>query len=371
MVYIEKADRDIFSVIINYKHSNAWEQNNLRFLLAHLAEHIMIINACRKLKEEAIPIAGIEKYISGLTSVENTCFQLVAVNEYIPYIPSVINSFMDTELSKIDEQDIKEQKYNMLQEYNYSKDSYKGKCNKFFNVINNFNEIEIEEELEKLTYRDVLNFVEDNYRITKRNIVYVGKPEPQLYKFCQKEALYSKKYKNFRFDKIIVPDYELMDGVVETWFGYRTEEINDIGDYFKNEIVAKALYFILNFANRSSGVDLKYIGTQYSERCCYNLYRVNSTLDNLNFDYDKEVIMLIINSVIQEFKNRLYINLDGVVEFSRFVNKLNLLTRKYFGSIDDYVNCLNCLSHDDIFNSINRIMHEKDFVEIRYKDTKG
>lgn len=289
MVCIYREGRDIFSISVNYKHSLPVQQSCYRFLLAHFAEHLVVVAACKRLRDENDKIQGIEKYVSGLTNVEYTSFQLIASNQYLCCVKDFVNSICDHDLQYLSTEDFDEQKKYVLREYEYAGDSYQGSCNRFFYIMNGFEEIDVEKTLNNISFEELQNFIYENFSPSKCKVVYIGKHvnELQNVSLISNKIALNEPYKE-NFSSISSSLMKVFpSNKTEAWFGYRIPCISGMSDYIAHELVAKVIQIILHLSNKDEIENLKIInvGTHYTGRCPYSLYCVNTTFEKSKFEY--------------------------------------------------------------------------------------
>jgi len=373
MVFIEKGDRDIFILIINYRYSSAMEQNNFRFLLAHVAEHMIVVNVCRKLKQICGEKIGIEKFISGLTNVEYTSIQLTASNHYLLYVIEFLNSVQDHNLMYISEADLEEQKKNVLSEYAYAADSFQGRCNLAFDLLNGFEKIDVSYELEKITMETIESFVEQFFTKERCTITYVGKHISELQKML---SCYFEGRRNYFSDCVLnrnLPQINIDSPKnTEVWFGYCRNPVKSIYELYENEIISKAFQFLLMLNNSTSGNKLiiKKVGCHYSERCSYALYYANSYPEIMKFEGSWGNVAWLLESVIQEYTVRISIKLDSIIELGKYVNKVYLLTGESYNNVDSYIEKIGLLNIKNLSRDLKALFYENNFLKIYYRTTK-
>lgn len=350
------------------------ELSNFRFLLAHIAEHIVITNACRQLQQICIESFGIEKFITGLTSAEHTTFQLIASNSYISYVKEVLDSICNHNLEYISEADLCEQKKCVLSEYEYADDSFYGCCNRFFRLINEFEEIEIQKELDSITLSDVKTFIGQSFVKERCTVLYVG---PHVNNLQDKVAAYgiemnnnSLFYNNYNEYKWQLPSIRLKTkDKTEAWFGYCRAPVKSIQEYYKNEIISKVLQFIILLSNRDNNenFNVKNIGTQYSDRYSYSLYCVNTFFKDINFNCSKDKISILIESVICEYRTRMYIKFDSLSAFAKEIKKIYLLCGEVRAELSNYIEILESIKQDELCDEIVSIKKNNSFAVMQYQ----
>lgn len=374
MIYITKDDRDIFTILINYKHSLASELSSFRFLLAHIAEHLVLTNACRQLQQICTEAFEIEKFISGLTSAEHTTFQLIASNNYISYVKDVLDSINNHNLEYISEADLCEQKKCVLSEYEYTNDSFYGCCNRFFRLINDFEDIDIEQALNNITLSDIKTFIEKSFVKEHCTVIYVGSYVNNLRETvaaCRIEmdnnTLFHDSYNkyNCQFPSIQLKTKDKM----EVWFGYCRAPVRSIQEYYENEIISKVLQFMMLLSNRDSieNFNLKNVGTQYSSRYSYSLYCANTFFKDINFNCSKDKIPILIDSVICEYKTRIYIKLDSLSALAKEIKKIYLLTGEVRDKLLDYIEILDSINQDELCDELVSIKKSNSFAVMQYQ----
>ena len=161
---IEMKNREIFSIILNYKYTEMSNRSQKAFLKAHLAEHLILENAYYYFYNHAKNEIELMKYISGLTNIDYSSFLLTASNNFTDLIDMffyAITNFNDNKF--ISEESFFEQKEAVYREYGYKRFSYKGCCNIFLNFIYELLDIDIENELNMLSLKDIINFIDVNF----------------------------------------------------------------------------------------------------------------------------------------------------------------------------------------------------------------
>lgn len=349
---IEKENRDIFSAILNYKHSNAEEQNHYKFLMAHLSEHILLENACRYIQSMTGRVSTLNKYISGLTNMNYTSFHLLAGNNYHQYLDIFVKAIENRELRHITAEHVLQQKMEILKEYNYPEFSFQGCSNIFFDFIENHEEIKRKEIIDHITMEEVLEFMDTYFSFERLSMTYIGKAaEGSGYEYnsapengkCQ-STLYMTESKN------CIKNIN-NTGLGQTWFGSKFNKISTLRDYYEVEIIAKVVHFSFRYLMRSKHMDIpiEYLGTHYTEKGSYFLLRTKELFSpetifrtyDLNLEY-------IVREVLEEYKERLIIKLDSIQEFAKFTNKIFLLTDTYFRKPSCYAKMLDTISAEHI-----------------------
>ena len=338
MILVKKENRDIFSICINYRYAEEYGVSNTDFLKAHLAEHLMVVNVCRQFQKYFGEKVGVEKYISGLTNIESSCFQLSESNQYICYAKDFVEMRCNHNLDYITEKDLSEQEANVLKEYDYPDNSFRGRCNEFYNYINDLDEIDYEKEIEQITFDEIRDFIDKRFITNKCDIFYCGKSNNEV----QTKALqWSRNAKPKRICKTFSCHtrkrniYSPNNQNSQIWFAYQFFKLQSIHDYIISEIVAKTIQIAITLSNKSSlEIQVINVGTHYTDICAYALFVANTTYNNLKFDYSREEIYIIIDAVKKEYETRLLLKNDSLLETIKFYKKIFYITMEVDQQID-------------------------------------
>lgn len=338
MFLFKNEDREIFSIHINYRYAEEYGISNEDFLKAHLAEHLLVVNICRQIQSRFGESVCVEKYISGLTNIESSCFQLSASNKYIVYVNEFIEMVCNHKLDYITEEDFSEQAVNVLREYDYSDNSYRGRCNDFYNFINALEKVSYEEEINKITFTEIKEFIEKRFTLNKCDIFYCGKISHEIKTIALRWARNEKPKRicpmSLSRAKMgrVSSDFNQNSQV---WFAYQFREIKSIKDYIISEIVAKTIQIVVSLSNKTtSDVSIANVGTHYTDNCAYALFSANIMYDNLSFDYSCEQVNIIISSVKEEYETRLLLKNDCLLETIKFYKKLFYITTEDNTTVD-------------------------------------
>lgn len=358
MFLFKNEDREIFSIHINYRYAEKHGISNEDFIRAHLAEHLMLVNVCRQMQSRFGDFAYIEKYVSGLTNIENSCFHLSASNEYISYVSEYIGIVCNHQLDHINENDFLEQVENVLREYEYPDDSYRGRCDAFYTFINSLENIDFEEELYKITFDEIKEFIDERFVINNCDIFYCGKINEEI----KREALQWAKHTKLKPTNTLLPiaikRNEMMvndDQKKQVWFAYRFLKLKTFQDYIISEIVAKTIQIVIALANKITlDNPIINVGTHYTGNCAYALFYANAIYDDLSFGYSREQIHIIIEAVKEEYKTRLLLKNDSLLEMIKFYKKIFYITTEDITSMD--IKCsFEKIEEEEIYNRFEEV----------------
>lgn len=340
MFLFKNEEREVFSIHINYRYAEEYGISNEDFLKAHLAEHLLVVNTCRQMQSRFGESVCVEKYVSGLTNIESSCFQLSASNKYISYVNEFIEIVCNHKLNHITEKDFSEQVGNVLREYDYPDNSYRGRCNDFYNFINALEKVNYDEEINKITFTEIKKFIDERFVLSKCDIFYCGRISYEIKTIALRCARNTKP-------KRICPmslsracakresiSYDVNQNS-QVWFAYQLREIQSIEDYIISEIVAKTIQIVVSLSNKTT-VDplVTNIGTHYTDNCAYALFSANITYENLSFDYSCEQVYIIISNVKEEYETRLLLKNDCLLEMIKFHKKLFYITTEDNTTVD-------------------------------------
>ena len=330
MFLYKNEEREIFSIHINFRYAEEYGISNEDFLKAHLAEHLLVVNTCRQIQSRYGEAVCVEKYVSGLTNIESSCFQLSASNKYISYVNDFIEIVCNHRLDHITEIDFSEQVGNVLSEYDYPDNSYRGRCNDFYNFINGLEKVNFEEEINKITFTEIKRFIDERFVQSKCDIFYCGKDSHEIKTIALR---YARKTKPKRICKMSLSCTKkgsiTCDSIQnsQVWFAYQFCEIQSIKDYIISEIVAKTIQIVISLSNKATIETLvTNVGTHYTDNCAYALFSANIIYENLSFNYLSEQINIIISAVKEEYETRLLLKNDCLLETIKFYKKLLYIT---------------------------------------------
>ena len=366
MILFKNEEREIFSIHINYRYAEKYRISNEDFLKAHLAEHLIVVDACREMQNCFDRSASVEKYVSGLTNIENSCFQLSASNEYIDYVNEFIKIVCNHKLNYITEHDFSEQVENVLKEYEYPENSYQGRCSAFFNFINALENVNYEEEIYKLTFDDIKKFIEERFVLSKCDIFYCGKSN----EIIKSEASLWARHTPMIITPLPVAKRQNVlfngDGKKQVWFAYQFYKISSSRDYFISEIVAKTIQIVIALSNKVTlDTPIFNVGTHYTENCSYALFYANTTYDNLCFDYSCELVCRIIDAVKEEYRTRLLLKNDSLLEKIKFYKKLFYITTEDHTEMD-IKSVFEEIKIRDIYSRFEEVYTQQDKAIMEY-----
>jgi hypothetical protein len=371
MVTLNIDNRNIFSICINYRYAEKHICNNRDFLKAHLAEHLIVVNTCKHLRDSIDVDIGTEKYISGLTNIESSSFQFTAPNYYIEFANAFITSICNHDLSRITQEDFIEQVANVLKEYEYPEHSFQKKCLLFYNYINEFEDVDYKSEMDVITLSDIKDFIINRFKKDNCDIFYCGNHiyESHINVSCWERNTHPLKSD---IDYCISSEHRIrfVNGKRnETWLAYRLPTILSLQDYLTCEIVSKVIQIFVTNANRKLfGTNVKNIGTHYTDRCAYSLYSVNTKFKDLSFDYPPSQIYQICDMVKKEYKDRLLINNDSLLNYMKFYKKIYYLTDSMEYQILDIGKAFDSLDANEIGSKFIKIYRIDNCVALQFME---